>query len=243
MKTMRFLIFLILYANTPLWAVQIVGRVTDAETRMPIASVRVQILNTDFVTQTDESGRFVFFDLMPGSYALVMTHVAYAMEKRTVHVAETTEVFIALSHRTLSLDEFSVIADPIGASDIHRNPAYATVITRESFEGRETSLPDVLAEATGVHVKRLGGLGAFSTLSLRGSSAEQVEVYLDGILLNTAFGGGVDLSILPLAHVGQIEVYRGAGAGGNGLGGTVHVRTRRTQRRWFHGIRGIVGYF
>ena len=31
--------------------------------------------------------------------------------------------------------------------------------------------------------------------------------------------GGVDLSNLPLAHVGQIEVYRGAGAGGNGLGG------------------------
>ena len=208
---------------------------------MPIASVRVRILNTDFATQTDESGRFVFFDLMPGTYTLSVTHVAYGVGQRTVRVAETAEVFIALSHRTLPLDEFSVIADPIGASDIHRNPAYATVITRESFEGRETSLPDVLAEATGVQVKRLGGLGTFSTLSLRGSSADQVEVYLDGILLNTAFGGGVDLSNLPLAHVGQIEVYRGAGAGGNGLGGTVHVRTRRTHRRWFHGIRGSWG--
>ena len=219
MKTMRFLIVLILCANTPIWGAEITGRVTDAESQIPIASVRVRILNTDFVTQTDGSGRFVFFDLMPGSYTLAMTHVAYAMEKRTVRVVDTAEVFIALSLRTLSLDEFSVIADPIGASDIHRNPAYATVITRESFEGRETSLPDVLAEATGVHVKRLGGLGAFSTLSLRGSSADQVEVYLDGILLNAAFGGGVDLSNLPLAHVGQIEVYRGAGAGGNGLGG------------------------
>ena len=44
---------------------------------MPIESVRVRILNMDFVTQTDESGRFVFFDLMPGSYTLAMTHVAY----------------------------------------------------------------------------------------------------------------------------------------------------------------------
>ena len=243
MKTMRFLIFLIFCANTPLWGAEIVGRVIDAESEIPIANARVRILNTDFVTQTDESGRFVFFDLMPGSYALVMTHVAYDEVRRTVRVVDTTEVFIALSPRTLPLDEFSVIADPIGASDIHRNPAYATVITRESFEGRETSLPDVLAEATGVHVKRLGGLGAFSTLSLRGSSADQVEVYLDGILLNTAFGGGVDLSNLPLAHVGQIEVYRGAGAGGNGLGGTVHVRTRQTQGRWFHGIRGSWGAF
>ena len=243
MKTMRFLIFFILCANTPLWAAGIIGRVTDAETRMPIASVRVRILNTDFVTQTDGSGRFVFFDLMPGTYTLAVTHVAYDVGQRTVRVVETAEVFVALFHRMLPLDEFSVIADPIGASDIHRNPAYATVITRESFEGRETSLPDVLAEATGVQVKRLGGLGTFSTLSLRGSSADQVEVYLDGILLNTAFGGGVDLSNLPLAHVGQIEVYRGACASGNGLGGTVHVRTRRMQRRWFHGIRGSWGAF
>ena len=243
MKTMRFLIFFILCANTPLWAAGIIGRVTDAETRMPIASVRVRILNTDFVTQTDGSGRFVFFDLMPGTYTLAVTHVAYDVGQRTVLVVETAEVFVALFPRMLPLDEFSVIADPIGASDIHRNPAYATVITRESFEGRETSLPDVLAEATGVQVKRLGGLGTFSTLSLRGSSADQVEVYLDGILLNTAFGGGVDLSNLPLAHVGQIEVYRGAGASGNGLGGTVHVRTRRMQRRWFHGIRGSWGAF
>lgn len=243
MKTMRFLIFLIFCANTPLWGAEIVGRVIDAESEIPIANARVRILNTDFVTQTDEEGRFSFSDLMPGAYTLVMTHVAYDEVRRTVQVAETAEVFIALSLRTLPLDEFSVIADPIGASDIHRNPAYATVITRESFEGRETTLPDVLAEATGVHVKRLGGLGTFSTLSLRGSSADQVEVYLDGILLNTAFGGGVDLSNLPLAHVGQIEVYRGAGAGGNGLGGTVHVRTRQTQRRWFHGIRGSWGAF
>ena len=243
MKTMRFLVFLIFCANTPLWGAEITGRVIDVESRMPIASVRVSILNTDFVTQTDGDGHFAFADLMPGSYTVVMTHVAYEVGRRTVQVVGAAEVFIALSHRTLSLDEFSVIADPIGASDIHKNPAYATVITRESFEGRETSLPDVLAEATGVHVKRLGGLGTFSTLSLRGSSADQVEVYLDGILLNTAFGGGVDLSNLPLAHVGQIEVYRGAGASGNGLGGTVHVRTRRMQRQWFHGIRGSWGAF
>ena len=63
MKTMRFLVFLIFCANTPLWGAEIVGRVTDAETRMPIASVRVRILNTDFVTQTDGDGRFAFLPI------------------------------------------------------------------------------------------------------------------------------------------------------------------------------------
>ncbi len=243
MLIIRLVIFLILFANTPLQAAEIAGRVTDTETRMPIANARVRVLNDDLATMTDDRGHFAFYDLKAGTYTLAITHIAYLSGQRTVRVKGKTDVSVRLSPRTFPLGEFSVIADPMGAGDVHRNPAYATVITRESFEGRETTLPDVLAEATGVHVKRLGGLGAFSTLSLRGSSADQVEVYLDGILLNAAFGGGVDLGSLPLAHVGQIEVYRGAGAGGNGLGGTVHVRTRPTQRRWRHGIRGSWGAF
>ena len=243
MLIIRLVIFLILCASTPLQAAEIAGRVIDAETRAPIANASVRVLNADLATKTDARGHFAFSDLTAGAYTLAITHIAYQAGQRTVRVKGKTEVSVRLSPRTFPLDEFSVIADPIGASDIHRNPAYATVIARESFEGRETTLPDVLAEATGVHVKRLGGLGAFSTLSLRGSSADQVEVYLDGILLNAAFGGGVDLGNLPLAHVEQIEVYRGAGAGGNGLGGTVHVRTRPTQRRWRHGVRGSWGAF
>ncbi len=241
MHAIRLFIFFVLCSNTRLWAAQIVGSVTDAETHKPIANVSVRMLMPEQRAQTDDSGHFSFFNLRPGTYTLALTHVAYAPVQRAVQATETTELLIALSPKTLPLEELAIIADPIGASDIHRNPAYATVITREDFEGRETSLPDILAEATGVQVKRLGGLGTFSTLSLRGSSADQVEVYLDGILLNAAFGGGVDLSNLPLAHIGQIEVYRGAGAGGNGLGGAVHVRTRSVEKS--HGIRGSWGSF
>ena len=243
MLIIRLLIFLILCASTPLQAAEIAGRVTDAETRTPVANASVRVLNAGLATKTDDRGHFAFSNLTAGDYTLEITHIAYQAGQRIISVTGKTDVAIELSPKTFPLDEFSVIADPIGASDIHRNPAYATVITRESFEGRETTLPDVLAEATGVHVKRLGGLGAFSTLSLRGSSADQVEVYLDGILLNAAFGGGVDLGNLPLAHVGQIEVYRGAGARGNGLGGAVHVRTRPMQARWRHGVRGSWGAF
>lgn len=243
---MRYIPFLILWsllATAPLEAAEIAGRVTDAETRVPIANARVRVLNADLATRTDLRGEFLFTDLNAGTYTIAISHVAYLPAQRTVSVTGTTDVLIELPPRTYPLEDFPVIAEPFGAGDIHRSPAYATVITRESFEGRETTLPDVLAEATGVHVKRLGGLGAFSTISLRGSSADQVEVYLDGVLLNAAFGGGVDLGNLPLAHVGQIEVYRGAGAGGNGLGGAVHVLTRRLQRRWRHGIRGSWGAF
>ena len=243
MRTTRFVILSSLLATAPLRAAEIDGRVNDSETRMPVANALVRVIDADLATKTDHRGHFALSDLNAGTYTLTVSHIAYLTAQRTVSVTRATDVVIELSQRTYPLDDLPVIAEPFGAGDIHRNPAYATVIARESFEGRETTLPDVLAEATGVNVKRLGGLGAFSTISLRGSSADQVEVYLDGILLNTAFGGGVDVGNLPLAHVGQIEVYRGAGAGGNGMGGAVHVRTRRLQRRWQHGVRGSWGAF
>lgn len=237
---MRYIIFF-LCLHTPLWAVQLVGRVVDAETQKPVANASVRIHKAAVATQTDGDGRFAFLDLSLGPYTLAISHVAYDSVERAVQATETGELLIALSPKTLSLDELSVIADPIGTGDIYRHSAYATVITREHFDGRETSLPDVLAEAVGVQVKRLGGLGAFSAISLRGSSADQVEVYLDGMLLNAAVGGGVDLGNLPLAHVGQIEIYRGAG--GNGLGGAVHVRTRPTAEQGSREIRGSWGSF
>ena len=232
-----------LFGITALDAAQIVGTITDAETGTPIPNATVHILNTDRAAQTDPNGQFVFLNLSSLQYTLHISHVAYHPTDRMVQAKENTRLTIALFLKTMQLNELSVTAKPVGANDIHQNPSFATIIPRSRFEGRETSLPDVLAEATGVQVKRLGGLGSFSTISLRGSSAEQVEVYLDGILLNAAFGGGVDLSNMPLSQIGQIEVYRGAGAEGNGLGGTVHIRTRPAHRTLSHSLHGSWGAF
>lgn len=225
----------------PLQAAELVGIVTDVETKKPLQGVTVRLVG-GVVTETDAQGEFRFFNVAEGVQYLRVSHVGYEGGERAVRV-DGNRVQVQLVARMIVLEELFVDAEPVGANDVHQNPSFVTVITRASFEGRETSLPDVLAEATGVQVKRLGGLGAFSTLSLRGSSAEQVEVYLDGVLLNSAIGGGVDLSSLSLAHVGQIEVYRGAGAAGNGLGGTVHIRTRTGARSFSHSVRGAWGAF
>ena len=85
--------------------------------------------------------------------------------------------------------------------------AFATVIRAEDFADRITSVPELLRDLVGVQVRGLGG--ELATVSIRGSSAEQVMVYLDGVPLNRALGGGVNLADLPLGQVESIEVYRG----------------------------------
>src|SRR4051794_17772891 len=107
--------------------------------------------------------------------------------------------------------------------------ASASVITDDRTPRSAESLSELLAELPGVAVTRLGGLGALATLSIRGSAPSQVEVYLDGVPLNVATFGGVDLGTLPLGDLERIEVYRGMSPiafGASGLGGVVALSTR-----------------
>ena len=107
--------------------------------------------------------------------------------------------------------------------------AAATVIEAERFAGEAKTVAELVGTAPGVAVNQYGGLGQLATVSIRGSTADQVQVFLDGLPLNTAAGGGVDLSRIPRAWIERIEVVRGAeGAlyGSGALGGVVNIVTR-----------------
>jgi iron complex outermembrane receptor protein len=127
-----------------------------------------------------------------------------------------------------------------GDVDTETTPAFVTVIPRESFEGRFESLGGLLEKEVGVQIRSSGGLGSFSTVSLRGATSDQVMIFLDGVLLNDASGGGVDLSNISLSDVEAIEIYRGVtpvNFGKASVGGVVHIRTLRAKE----GFKGSFG--
>jgi iron complex outermembrane receptor protein len=108
--------------------------------------------------------------------------------------------------------------------------ASATVVSADRFAGEAKGVAELVATAPGVAVNEYGGLGHAATASIRGSTADGVLVLLDGIPLNTAFGGGVDLASIPRHWIDHIEIVRGAeGAhyGAGALGGVLNVVTRR----------------
>lgn len=111
-------------------------------------------------------------------------------------------------------------ADPTAAS---------TVVEAGRFAGEAKTVAEMVSTAPGVAVNQYGGLGQLATVSIRGSSADQVPVFLDGLPLQTAAGGGVDLSRIPAAWIERIEVVRGAVGsrfGPGAMAGAVNVVTR-----------------
>jgi len=93
-----------------------------------------------------------------------------------------------------------------------------------------TSTADLLSRTPGVQVRRFGGEGQPAEISIRGSTPAQVVVQLDGVPLNSAQSGGVNLATLPLSLLERIEVSRGGGsvqAGSGAIGGVVNLISRR----------------
>ena len=124
--------------------------------------------------------------------------------------------------------ETVVVATPTRTRAREDATAFASVITVDRTPRSAESAAELLSELPGVVVTRLGGLGAQSTLSIRGSTADQVGVFLDGIPLNAALGGGVDLGLVPIGDMGRMEIYRGQSPvafGAAAMGGVVSITT------------------
>ncbi|MGZ6125754.1 MAG: TonB-dependent receptor plug domain-containing protein, partial [Myxococcales bacterium] len=128
-----------------------------------------------------------------------------------------------------------------------RAPATAgTVIETAQFGGEVRSVAEMLLAAPGVTIHALGGPGQAATLSLRGASADQSVVLLDGIPLQGPGGGAVDLSTLPASLLERMVVSRGvlgAQFGAGALGGALELLPRTARGDWSGGAEVSAGSF
>ena len=127
----------------------------------------------------------------------------------------------------------AALRDPTGAS---------TRVDPRSVPGAQARLSDLLQASPGAGVRRAGAPGGREELLVRGANGQQVLVVLDGVPLNSARGGAFDLSTLPAAYVGQLELLRGPASaqyGGGALGGVLRVVTPTAAQgtQWSGGLR------
>ncbi len=116
------------------------------------------------------------------------------------------------------------------AEEAHRDPASAVIIELDPDRlPPSASVADVLDDVAGVTIRRFGGPGDASFVRIRGSSAQQVAVYVDGVPLNAHGSSAVDLAELDVSAFDRLEVYRSAAPpelGAAPIGGAVHLRTK-----------------
>ncbi len=147
------------------------------------------------------------------------------------------------------VDTIFVTAPAIrGGAAFPVTPGVTTLIQLDDGRGG-ADLAELLGSAAGLQLRRYGGLGAYALPSVRGSTAAQVQVLVDGLPVADAQTGVIDLSTLPLERYTAAEVHRGmvpAGFGGVGAAGAINLLSRDlpargAEVRLFAGSHGDVG--
>ncbi len=106
-----------------------------------------------------------------------------------------------------------------------------SVITAEDIERMQpASTAGLISEALGTGFSSYGALGALQNVQVRGSSSAQVDIYVDGVRMNSAHDGNFDLSLVPVSAIDHVEIVRsGTGSSGNAnaIGGMVYISTKK----------------
>nr|WKF60683.1 Vitamin B12 transporter BtuB [Paraburkholderia busanensis] len=109
--------------------------------------------------------------------------------------------------------------------------ASTQVLTRADLDRlspADPSITQALATLPGVTVVQNGGPGATASVSIRGSSGNQVAVFIDGIRVGSSTTGQAEWADLPTSAFDRVEVISGPAAasfGADAVGGVVQLFT------------------
>jgi len=206
------------------------GRITDATTGRAIAGARIEIADRAEPARSDADGAFVVRGLEPKTYGIAVRAVGYAAFRRDVSIE---------NGRTALLDAMldpapTVLPAVVSSARRPTSEREAAAFDRAAIESSgKRDVGELLTAVPGVVVTRSGGPGQPTQISIRGSSAAEVLVVVDGVVANSPLTGVADLSQLSLATIDRVTVWEGAQSaryGGRALAGVVVVDTRRAER-------------
>jgi outer membrane cobalamin receptor len=148
------------------------------------------------------------------SLFISVPHIWAAQQEESIFMMEEI-VVIASKYPELVLDSIASVE----------------VISREEIEtSQSNNLAGIIANIGGLEIVDYGAPGDIKSISIRGSSPEQVLILIDGQVANDPQIGKIDLGLIPADIIEKIEIYRGPASalyGSNALGGVINIITRQ----------------
>ena len=125
-----------------------------------------------------------------------------------------------------------IVVTPAGAPQSLDTPLqHTTVIERAAIEASAApDLPALLRREAGVDIGQSGGVGAQTSLFLRGTNSNQVLVLIDGVRVSSVSTGATALNTLLPDQIERVEIVRGNVSslyGSEAIGGVVQIFTRK----------------
>jgi vitamin B12 transporter len=205
----------------------ITGLVVDSSGR-PVPRAIVQVLTTEGAiaasTFSDAEGAFRF------TIGSDDCRVQAALPGFQTAAAPCSGSSLRLVLRVAPVAEDIVVSATRTDAPSGQVAASVTVFDAADIDRRQQPLvADLLREAPGATVVRVGGLGTVTSLFVRGGESNYTKVLLDGIPLNEP-GGAFNLSNVTTENLDRVEFVRGANSalyGSDAMTGVIQLFTRR----------------
>ena len=173
----------------------ITGGVTDASSRAPIPSVRVQIVGSPRAAIADANGKFRIANLSPGQYQVRALRIGFSASIQTVTVTAggAANVDFTLSPVAISLEEVVTTATGETQRKREQGTAVATLQPKPVELATAQSASQLLTgKVAGVDVATTGGtVGSGSRIRIRGVNSISLNneplIIVDGIRFNNSF--------------------------------------------------------
>ena len=135
-----------------------------------------------------------------------------------------------LQESLFTLEEKVIIASKY-PQELLNSVASVEIITKEKIAASKSeNLAGIIRDIAGIEIVDYGSPGDIKSVSIRGSSPEQVLIMIDGQVANDPQTGKIDLGMIPADMIEKIEIYRGPASalyGANALGGVINIITNR----------------
>jgi len=142
----------------------------------------------------------------------------------------TLSIKIAFAQNVSSLGELVVTASRLQEQpeDVAQD---VVVITAEDIKNKGVEfVTDVFKGLSDINLVQNGGFGKNASLFLRGGSANQVVIMIDGVKVKSATTGALDLSWIQVDDIDHIEIVKGPQStlyGSEAMAGVINIITKK----------------
>lgn len=222
------------------------GKVTDLIGNA-LTGASITIEDTFLGVHTNSEGAYSFSALKDGVYTLRYSFIGYEAQVLEVKLKGEAILNISLSAKTFMTEEVLINATRAGE---HTPLAYST-IDRKSLKKQNTGqdIPYLLSLTPSlVETSEAGNGIGYTSLRIRGTDGNRINVTIDGIPLNDPESQQVFWVDLPdlASSVENIQVQRGAGTSSNGagaFGATISIQTINPENEPFAEVNSSLGSF
>lgn len=197
----------------------------------PIENATVEIIGTNYSTQTDSKGIYSFQNIPKGNYKILVTVVGYKTQRKNlaIQTSAQTQLDYELQTDENELNEV-VVSGTLKAVKRLESAVPVEVYTPVFFKKNPTpSIYEALQNVNGVRPQLNCGVCNTGDIHINGLEGPYTSVMIDGMPIVSSLSTVYGLSGIPNSLVERIEIVKGPASslyGSEAVGGLINIITK-----------------